>query len=55
MAKEDTSFFPEAERVLGPEVFGELESQVTDASDPLFDRQVPERLESLRTQLANLT
>jgi len=55
MAKEDTSFFPEAERVLEPAVFGELEAQVTDTSDPLFDRQVPERLESLRAQLANIT
>ena len=54
MAKEDASFFPEAERILEPAVFSELESKVTDASDPLFDRQVPERLESLRAQLANM-
>lgn len=55
MAKEDAGFFIEAERVLGPAIFGELEAQVTDPSDPLFDQRAASRLEILRAQLADLT
>ena len=52
MAKEDTGFFVEAERLLGPEVFGELEAQVTNPADPLFDPRAAERLERLRSSVA---
>ena len=54
MAKEETGFFLEAERVLGPETFGELESRVTDAADPLFDLRAAERLAQLRSSVAAL-
>ena len=52
MAKEDTGFFVEAERLLGPETFSELEAQVTDPADPLFDLRAADRLERLRSSVA---
>jgi hemerythrin-like domain-containing protein len=54
MSKEDADFFPEAERVLEPAIFGELEAKVTDPSDPLFDQHAADRLAKLRANLGNL-
>jgi hypothetical protein len=54
MSKEDTGFFPEAERVLEPAIFGELEAQITDPSDPLFDQKAADRLAKLRAHLGDL-
>lgn len=54
MAKEETSFFLEAERVLSPAAFRELESKVDNASDPLFDPHGGSRLANLRTYFMDL-
>ena len=51
MGREEETFFPEAERVLGPEVFQELEAQVTAASDPLFDAHAAGRWVELKANL----
>jgi hemerythrin-like domain-containing protein len=51
MAKEETSFFLEAERVLDPTVLQELESKVDDASDPIFDPYGSDRLARLRAHV----
>lgn len=47
MAKEETSYFPEAERILDAETFAHLESQVV-ATDPLFSHHDDHRLAFLR-------
>ena len=54
LAKEETSFFLEAERVLSPAAFRELESKVDNASDPLFDPHGGSRLANLRTYFMDL-
>lgn len=53
IAKEESGFFLEAERVLDAETFMELESRVMDVSDPLFDDHAADRLAQLRTGLAS--
>ena len=53
MVKEETGFFLEAERLLSPTVFQELESKVEDPSDPIFDPHGGNRLANLRAYLAD--
>ena len=55
MAKEETDFFPEAERILNPEIFTELEAQVIGGEDPLFDRRTADRLAHLKSSVVGLS
>ena len=45
--KEEAQFFPTAARMLSPEEWSEVESQVTDPTDPLFRQASADRLRSL--------
>ncbi len=54
MAKEDAGFFPEAERVLDPATFAELEAKVVNGADPLFDLRAADRLTRLRERVADV-
>ena len=50
IAKEERWFFPDAERMLEAREWSELESRVTDATDPIYAGGVSERLRSLVDQ-----
>lgn len=54
MAEEEEHFFPLALRVLSPEDWAAIESQVTDWDDPLFGRLVERRFRGLHQMILDL-
>lgn len=51
MQREETVFFPAAEKALTADDWAELEARMTDREDPLFGAGVGERYESLRDDI----
>jgi hemerythrin-like domain-containing protein len=50
--QEESLFFPDAERMLGPEEWAEIEAQVSDPTDPLHRETVSLRLRALLERAA---
>ncbi len=53
IAKEERWFFPDAERMLEPEEWSDLEAQATDSSDPIYSGQLSNRLKALLDRPSN--
>lgn len=53
MDKEERHFLPEALKLLAPEEWDEIEDQITDPTDPLFNDHGATRLISLRRHIAD--
>ncbi len=53
MAKEETDFFPEALRALTPQEWAEIETRITNPTDPVFESRAAARLVGTRGSRAN--